>query len=51
MKLFSPGDEDSFRLLTIPDTFYLRYYPDRSMIKNDKISVLLNIAKWKRTSR
>ncbi|MBI4839246.1 MAG: hypothetical protein HY806_08950 [Nitrospirae bacterium] len=28
MKLFPPDAEDSFRLLSIPHTFYLRYYPE-----------------------
>ncbi|MBI5196776.1 MAG: hypothetical protein HZA10_10715, partial [Nitrospirae bacterium] len=31
MRLFPPDTEDSFRLLTLPHTFYLRYYPEGLM--------------------
>lgn len=39
VKIFPPGAEDSFRLLEMPETFYLRYYPDSSMVKDSKFPV------------
>lgn len=38
MKLFPPGSEDSFRIPIMPETFYLRYYPEGSRIQKDTIT-------------
>lgn len=39
MRLFPPGSEDSFRVSPMPHTFYVRYYPDSSMIKESRPTV------------
>ncbi|TAN44952.1 MAG: hypothetical protein EPN22_04805 [Nitrospirae bacterium] len=33
-KLFPPGNEDYFRLVTTPETFYLRYFPEAPLAQD-----------------
>ena len=35
MDLYPPGAEDFFRVFDIPHTFYVRYYPDASMVPDN----------------
>ena len=37
LKIFPPGSEDYFRTEGLPHTFYVRYYPDVSMIREREL--------------
>ncbi|MBI5640914.1 MAG: hypothetical protein HZA17_10860 [Nitrospirae bacterium] len=39
LRLFPPGAEDSFRVEKQPYTFYMKYYPDRAVIRDKKIPI------------